>query len=376
MLAKDPGAARGVREARSPRTPRSRRARRRGSSSSTGATRLGRAPQPLPGLSHGERRAVTSIAFARKGRFGCVVSCQWSRSSSWRRSRRSHPSARQGRRRSPSGSRLAWRAQPLDGRLLLLISTDEDRRAALPDRATAPRRQQVFGIDVDGWTPGRRRDLRRRRPRLSAAQSLRDVPAGRRTRVQALLHQLRDVPPRRRPHREAAHGPRRGAAVEPRAGQPLQHAAQGHASTRERRGRRDRRSTRRSRPSRSRRTRSTSGTSGSRASGSRSSGAAPMYLGAHVLRARRASTSTRRRAIPLVINHGHFPQTIDGFREEPPDPNLKPDYSDRFHLDGYNRIAAGVGLPALQGLDGARASRACSSSRSSTRTRTTTTPTP
>ena len=24
---------------------------------------------------------------------------------------------------------------------------------------------------------------------------------------------------------------------------------------------------------------------------------------------------------PLVINHGHFPQTFDGFRETPPDPN-------------------------------------------------------
>ena len=41
---------------------------------------------------------------------------------------------------------------------------------------------------------------------------------------------------------------------------------------------------------------------------------------------------------PLVVFHGHFPQTFGGFREEPPDPNLKPDYSERFHLAGYNRI--------------------------------------
>ncbi|MCX6560429.1 MAG: alpha/beta hydrolase-fold protein [Candidatus Aminicenantes bacterium] len=41
---------------------------------------------------------------------------------------------------------------------------------------------------------------------------------------------------------------------------------------------------------------------------------------------------------PLIVYHGHFPYTVDGFREEPPDPNLKPDYSDRFHLPGYNRI--------------------------------------
>lgn len=41
---------------------------------------------------------------------------------------------------------------------------------------------------------------------------------------------------------------------------------------------------------------------------------------------------------PLVINHGHFSPTPDNWREIPPDPNLKPDYSDRFSLAGYNRI--------------------------------------
>jgi hypothetical protein len=38
-----------------------------------------------------------------------------------------------------------------------------------------------------------------------------------------------------------------------------------------------------------------------------------------------------------VINHGHFPHTFDGFREEPPDPDLKPDFSERFQWPGYNR---------------------------------------
>jgi Putative esterase len=42
---------------------------------------------------------------------------------------------------------------------------------------------------------------------------------------------------------------------------------------------------------------------------------------------------------PLAIFHGHFPQTFGGFREEPPDPNLKPEYSERFHLHGYNRLS-------------------------------------
>jgi len=41
---------------------------------------------------------------------------------------------------------------------------------------------------------------------------------------------------------------------------------------------------------------------------------------------------------PLIIFHGHFPYTFSGFRETPPDPGLEPDYSERFRLAGYNRI--------------------------------------
>ena len=41
---------------------------------------------------------------------------------------------------------------------------------------------------------------------------------------------------------------------------------------------------------------------------------------------------------PLVINHGHFPDAPSSWRETPPDPDLKPDYSTRFQLAGYNRI--------------------------------------
>ena len=41
---------------------------------------------------------------------------------------------------------------------------------------------------------------------------------------------------------------------------------------------------------------------------------------------------------PLVINHGHFPSAPSSWRETPPDPALKPDYSKRFKLAGYNRI--------------------------------------
>ncbi|HEY7639527.1 MAG TPA: alpha/beta hydrolase-fold protein [Steroidobacteraceae bacterium] len=63
----------------------------------------------------------------------------------------------------------------------------------------------------------------------------------------------------------------------------------------------------------------------------------PMYLGAHVLLPKGWAEHPKAR-YPLMINHGHFPEDFDGFRPEPPDPNLEPDYSDRFRLAGYNRL--------------------------------------
>jgi hypothetical protein len=63
----------------------------------------------------------------------------------------------------------------------------------------------------------------------------------------------------------------------------------------------------------------------------------PMHLGAHVLLPEGFEDHPAAR-YPLVIFHGHFPQTFGGFREEPPDPGLKPDYNERFHVAGYNRI--------------------------------------
>ena len=63
----------------------------------------------------------------------------------------------------------------------------------------------------------------------------------------------------------------------------------------------------------------------------------PMYLGVNVLLPEGFDTHPDAR-YPLVVFHGHFPADFGGFREAPPDPNLKPDYSERFHLAGYNRI--------------------------------------
>ena len=63
----------------------------------------------------------------------------------------------------------------------------------------------------------------------------------------------------------------------------------------------------------------------------------PMHLGANVLLPEGWDTHPDAR-YPLFIYHGHFPYTFTGFREEPPDPALKPDFSARFRLEGYNRI--------------------------------------
>ena len=41
---------------------------------------------------------------------------------------------------------------------------------------------------------------------------------------------------------------------------------------------------------------------------------------------------------PEMVFEDHFVDGIDDFRSIPPDPDLKPDYSERFHLAGYNRI--------------------------------------
>ena len=62
-----------------------------------------------------------------------------------------------------------------------------------------------------------------------------------------------------------------------------------------------------------------------------------MHLGANILLPEGFDSHPNAR-YPLVIFHGHFPADFGGFRETPPDPNLKPDYSDRFHLAGYNKI--------------------------------------
>jgi hypothetical protein len=63
----------------------------------------------------------------------------------------------------------------------------------------------------------------------------------------------------------------------------------------------------------------------------------PMYLGAHVLLPHGFDSHPEAR-YPLVINHGHFPYDFGGFRTTPPDTTIPCEYSARFRLDCYNRI--------------------------------------
>ena len=62
-----------------------------------------------------------------------------------------------------------------------------------------------------------------------------------------------------------------------------------------------------------------------------------VFLGAHVLLPAGFDAHPEAR-YPLMVFHGHFPADFGDFRTEPPDPNLEPDYSERFDVSGYNRI--------------------------------------
>jgi len=62
-----------------------------------------------------------------------------------------------------------------------------------------------------------------------------------------------------------------------------------------------------------------------------------MYVGAHVLLPHGYDEHPDAR-YPLMVFHGHFPDDFRGFRTTPPDPDLEPEYSERFGVDGYNII--------------------------------------
>jgi hypothetical protein len=63
----------------------------------------------------------------------------------------------------------------------------------------------------------------------------------------------------------------------------------------------------------------------------------PVYLGANILVPEGFDDHPNSK-YPLMLYHGHFPVDFSGFRPEPPNDTLKPDYSERFKVSGYNRI--------------------------------------
>jgi len=63
----------------------------------------------------------------------------------------------------------------------------------------------------------------------------------------------------------------------------------------------------------------------------------PMFLGAHILVPEGFDNHPEAR-YPVCIFHGHFPSDFGDFRTITPDTSLKPDYSERFRLSGYNII--------------------------------------
>ena len=223
--------------------------------------------------------------------------------------------------------------EPLDGRLLLLLSVDPSKEPRFQIEE-GTKSQQVFGVDASGWKGGESLVFDSKAvgyPRVSLA----DVPAGT-YRVQALLHRYEtfrrkdghvvQLPMDRGEGQAWSKAPGnlysavREIKVDPAQQQPIalvldqiiapikppadtewvKHERIKSRLLSEFWGR-------------------------------------PMYLGAHVLLPQGWAEHPKAR-YPLMINHGHFPEDFDGFRTEEPDANLAPDYSDRFRLKGYNRL--------------------------------------
>ncbi len=224
-------------------------------------------------------------------------------------------------------------AGPLDGRLLLLVSNDPaaEPRFQLGDDLKS---QLVFGVDVEGWRPGE--------PAVFDTEvlgypldSLAQVPPGI-YQVQALLHvyetfhradghtvklpmdrgegqqwnrapgNLLSTP------QEMAIDPRREATLEVALDQAIPPIPEPPAT----------KYVRRERILSERLTKFWG---------------RPMHLGAHVLLPEGWEEHPEAR-YPLVVFHGHFPADLSGWREEPPDPDLECESSERFKIDCYNRI--------------------------------------
>ena len=245
---------------------------------------------------------------------------------------------------SPAGESLRFAVSfpasrstaPIDGRLLVLISADttgEPRRQVSDDVGTA----QVYGIDVDGWRPGETRIVDATAfgyPLRSLAQ----LPRGR-YRVQALVNRYETF--RRSDGHTVTLPPDRGEgqqwASKPgnlySAVQPLAHdGARGPRTVTLSLGQEIP-------PIEDYAAKQTKYVKYVKVRSERLSKfwGRDMHLAAWVLLPHGFDEHPAAR-YPLMVNHGHFPSELGGFRETPPDSALEPDFSARFNLRGYNRI--------------------------------------
>src|SRR5579859_3585755 len=223
-------------------------------------------------------------------------------------------------------------AKPLDGRLLLLLSTDpsEEPRMQIDD---TPRSQMVFGMTVDGLAPGTAATVDATAFGYPI-RSLKDVPPGEYT-VQAVLNlyetfhradgttvklhmdqgegQHWNLTPGNLYSKPSKIQVKAGAApiaisltevispiVEQKDTKYVRHLKIQSQLLTKFWGR-------------------------------------PMFLSAVVLVPEGFDEHPAAR-FPLMIFEDHFNHDFEGLRTEPTDPNLKPDYSERFHISGYNRI--------------------------------------
>ncbi len=223
-------------------------------------------------------------------------------------------------------------AKALDGRVLFLLSNDATAEPRMQINDT-PKSQVVFGVTVDGWKPGEPLAIGDAAAGYPYA-TLRDVPPGEYT-VQAVLnvyetfHRADGTTVKLAPDRgEGQHwnlapgnlysapvkvrvGPDAPAiavsldkVIGPIAPEPdtawVKHLTVQSALLTKFWGR-------------------------------------PMFLSAVVL-VPQGWAEHPDAHYPEMVFEDHFQKGFDDFRTTPPDAKLKPDYSDRFHLAGYNRI--------------------------------------
>jgi len=224
---------------------------------------------------------------------------------------------------------------PLDGRLLLLLSTEQEGEPRFQLRDTnVAASQQAFGVDAAGWKPGEPL-LIDGSVRGFPAESLGAVKPGR-YRVQALLHRYETfhradghvvkLPMDRGEGQQWSRAPGnlfsapRELELDPGRAETIAIELDQAIPAIEPPS--DTKYVRHIRIESERLTKFWG---------------RPMHLGAVVLVPHGFDEHPEAR-FPLAVFHGHFPYTFSGFREQPPDANLPCEYSARFRLDCYNRV--------------------------------------